>query len=85
MPVIDLEVIQLNPDPVQYKPYSPTFRPYGRALILRIDLEDDLILEETETTIVVGPDGFAQLLSDTANLIQDTDEVRVRARLKRKP
>jgi hypothetical protein len=71
---VDFMIDRINPDPVQYKPYSPSFIP-ASPLAVRIPLESGSIIQDGNVTIL-NLDGFQALLATLADAIDDMDKSR---------
>ena len=85
---VQFRLTQLNTDPVQYKPYSPTFVP-ETEIILELDVERTKIIhaesgvgEEAHNLIVIGPEGFKAIVTQLADMVSELDRDRTAARVR---
>ncbi len=61
------EVVQLITDSTEYKILSPTFKPKVPMLV-KLELEEDEIIEETKEVMVITQNGFLKMLLRYAKL-----------------
>ena len=71
---VDFTVDHINPDPVQYKPYSPSFSP-ATHLVVRVPLDSEYVIQSGDVT-VIDLAGFQTLLATLADAIDEMDSDR---------
>ena len=78
MTTIRLKIAELRPDPIQFKPYSPTFIP---ELYLDVEVPTNLMVEEQSIEHkegVITPDGYKYLLNYLATLVAEAHDERLK-------
>ena len=83
--LVEMRLDVVSTDPVQYKPYSPVFKPAG-VVVVQVPVDTVGIVEETvEDGIVVtilDMHGFQSLLVSLADGVQAVQDQRTAARRK---
>jgi len=79
--VVRLQVLTIAPDPVQYKPYNPTFG--GDNLYIEVPVDEDDIEILPDERVVISMRGFQSLLIKLSNMIDDANDTRQNTKLKK--
>ena len=65
---VQMQLIQLNPDPHRWKPFNPQYQP-AEKLFVEFDVPVDDVLVDDGNGLVITPDGLAHLLEGMAKAI----------------
>jgi hypothetical protein len=73
MVAIDLDIVEMNPDPTQYKKFSTKFQP-ASYLMLRLDVPDKYIVEQQDGVQVINLEGLKYIQKTLAVTIAATEQ-----------